>query len=347
MASTNIRKLGPKDAAQVIKAAYQIKRPVMLWGAPGTAKSAIVRMVAKELGVECSIQMLAQVDAVDLRGLPYKSQVIENGIEHTVMGFAQSNILPRGGNGILMLDELVQAPVLVQNAASELILDRKVGEYYFPDGWLVVAAGNRRGDRAGTLEMPSHLKNRLIHVEVVVDAPGWCEWAANNNINTHVISFIKGATDALHEFDADKIAYPTLRTWEYVSDIVNAGIKGKTREAMIQGCLGEERAVEFCRFLERVMEMPSYEDVIRDPMRVPIERMKKSSLSVLVNTIAGQAKAEDIDSILKFLSRLSPEDAKYPLLLMANRDPEFKKLPVFQKALKELSEKEEEEATKG
>ena len=94
------------------------------------------------------------------------------------------------------------------------------------------------------------------------------------------------------------------------------------------------------------MEMPSYEDVIRDPMRVPIERMKKSSLSVLVNTIAGQAKAEDIDSILKFLSRLSPEDAKYPLLLMANRDPEFKKLPVFQKALKELSEKEEE-ATKG
>ena len=36
---------------------------------------------------------------------------------------------------------------MVQASAYQLILDRKIGEYTLPDGWAIVAAGNRESDR--------------------------------------------------------------------------------------------------------------------------------------------------------------------------------------------------------
>jgi MoxR-like ATPase len=69
--------------------------------------------------------------------------------------------LPAAGDGILFLDELNAAPPLVQAACYQLVLDRRLGEYRLPDGWSIVAAGNRETARAITHRMPSVLANRF------------------------------------------------------------------------------------------------------------------------------------------------------------------------------------------
>ena len=60
-----------------------------------------------------------------------------------------SIFLPDGSikEGILFLDELNTAAPMVQASAYQLILDRKIGEYTLPDGWAIVAAGNRESDK--------------------------------------------------------------------------------------------------------------------------------------------------------------------------------------------------------
>ena len=84
--------------------------------------------------------------------------------------------LPRTGDGVLFLDELAQAPPLVQAACLQLVLDRRLGEYELPAGWAVMAASNRQEDRAGTHRLISPLLNRFVHLDLEVSLDDWQAW---------------------------------------------------------------------------------------------------------------------------------------------------------------------------
>jgi MoxR-like ATPase len=133
----------------------------MIWGPPGIGKSSIVAQTATEHGIDFVDVRLSQLAPTDLRGLP----VAEDGISK----WYPPEFLPRGGKGILFLDELNMAPPAMQGVAQQLILDRKVGSYTVPDGWYVWAAGNRKEDRAAVFDMPSPLANRFLHLQVESD----------------------------------------------------------------------------------------------------------------------------------------------------------------------------------
>ena len=77
--------------------------PVMIWGAPGLGKSTIVKSVAKELGIEFRDIRLAQIESVDLRGLPSVDK------ESGTMKWNLPEFFPRDtkSKGILFLDEQV------------------------------------------------------------------------------------------------------------------------------------------------------------------------------------------------------------------------------------------------
>src|SRR5947208_2825514 len=108
---------------------------------PGCGKSSVVRQAADQLGLDLIDLRVTLLDPVDLRGLPR--------LTDDAAVWVPPAFLPRGGSGVLFLDELAQAPPLVQAACLQLTLDRRLGEYALPGGWAVVAAGNRAGDRAG------------------------------------------------------------------------------------------------------------------------------------------------------------------------------------------------------
>lgn len=53
------------------------------------------------------------------------------------------------------LDASLILPFPAVSSAYQRILDRRVGEYELPEGWAIVAAGNREGDRGVTYRMPA------------------------------------------------------------------------------------------------------------------------------------------------------------------------------------------------
>ena len=122
----------------------QKKKPFFIHGAPGIGKSSIVKQIANEKSVGFIDLRLALMDPTDLKGIPFYDKD-----SHTAL-WAPPAFLPKDGEGILFLDELNAAPPSVQASAYQLILDRQVGEYILPDGWAIVAAGNREGDRGVT-----------------------------------------------------------------------------------------------------------------------------------------------------------------------------------------------------
>ncbi|MCK4875155.1 MAG: MoxR family ATPase [Sulfurimonas sp.] len=234
------------------------KVPTFLWGAPGIGKSSIVRQIADDKGVGFIDLRLALMDPTDLKGIPFYDKE-----SHTAL-WAPPAFLPKEGEGILFLDELNAAPPSVQASAYQLILDRKVGEYELPDGWAIVAAGNREGDRGVTYRMPSPLANRFVHFEMEVDVEDWRLWAYSRGLDERVISYISYRSEHLFTFDAksDVKSFATPRSWEYVNSILLSSLTKELLLDTISGAIGKDVAVSFLSFCKVVNKLPDIQNIL-------------------------------------------------------------------------------------
>ena len=317
--------------------------PIFLWGAPGVGKSSLVHEVAEQLGVGFIDLRLVQLDAVDLRGLPYTVDDPDCPGKKK-FSFAAPTHLPTSGRGIMFLDELPQAQPIVQNAASELVLDRRIGDYKFPDGWIIVAAGNRRTDRAATNEIPAHLKNRFSHVEIDPKFSDWAKWAAmpkaqgGGEIEPRLLAFLTSNQGRLNQFQPDQVASATSRTWEFVSHILKTVQDKKARNALIGGCVGKGMSAELTAYLSDSDDIPTMEQIMADPDSAPMPDTP-SGCAAVIDNLANTVNPEEIGQVTKYLRRHRPEDMMIGLVqILGKKDAEVKKFlanPEFHALVKE------------
>src|SRR5262245_54184036 len=105
----------PSMIAATAEALMDAEQPFFLWGPPGVGKSQVLQQVAAKTKRQFLDLRLPLLDAVDLRGIPYK--------EGNVTRWLPPSFLPREGRGLLCLEEFASAFPVVQAAASSLILD--------------------------------------------------------------------------------------------------------------------------------------------------------------------------------------------------------------------------------
>lgn len=255
------------QAYDAIMTLIRINRPLMMWGPPGIGKSEIVHGLQREpsLGrVKVVDVRLALWDPTDLKGMPFYDP------ESKTMRWAEPSELPSVFDGenydtiILFLDELPGATPMVQSAAYQLVLDRKVGTYTLPDNVRIIAAGNRESDKGVTFKMPSPLANRFVHVEVKVDYDSWLNWAAANQVHADVIGYITANKRDLFEFDVKSAsrAWPSPRTWTYASDILYDKSSVATTNILINGTVGEGIALKFAAHRENNVLLPEAADIL-------------------------------------------------------------------------------------
>ncbi len=236
--------------------------PVMLWGPPGVGKSQMIAQIADRHNAPLIDIRLSQMEPSDLRGIPFK-----NG--ETVV-WAIPAMLPNkerhGEEGILFLDEITSAPPSVSAAAYQLILDRKLGEYEVPDGWAIIAAGNRQGDRGVTYSMPAPLANRFSHYEVDVNLDDWVAWAYANQIDERIIAFLRFRQDLLFDFDPSQnpVAFPSPRSWEYAHRALQKFDENHDLlTGALQACVGNAAGIELRAFIDSLDQMPDLDAIVK------------------------------------------------------------------------------------
>ncbi len=275
------------------------QQPVFIWGSPGTGKSSVVNQLATELGIALRDIRALLLDPVDLRGLPF---VGKDGRSQ----WATPEFLPQDGEGILFLDELNAAPAMVQASCYQLVLDRKVGEYTLPEGWAIVAAGNRDSDRAATTRMPTPLRNRFVHLDFEVDVQEWSEWSIKANVRPEVIAFIRFRPELLSAFDRDANAFPSPRSWEFVSRILNSRPDSSAEHELIAGAVGTGAATEFSAFLRMFRELPNIDSILLNPTQEPVPENAAAQYAV-ASALARCASDTNFDRISLYLNRLPTE----------------------------------------
>ena len=236
--------------------------PLMLWGPPGVGKSSLIAEACRSHGIELIDIRLAQRDPVDLRGLPVpKGDRVD---------WLLSSDWPRDpdSRGIILFDELTAVDRSLQVAVYELILDRRLGSMYqVPDGWLMVAAGNRGSDRAVSTVMSSALANRFCHIEVEPDSEDWQRWAAGADVHPDVTGFLRFSPDHFHDMEVDhERGWPSARSWERVSRLVaRQQIDDATLELMVSGLIGIGAGRAFMAFREWSSKLPDVQQMLLEP----------------------------------------------------------------------------------
>ncbi len=312
--------MNPSRAKRSIDHLTKRKVPVFLWGPPGIGKSSIVSQIAKDRDIGFIDLRLSLLDPTDLRGIPFFDSKDNSAV------WAKASFLPDGSvkEGILFLDELNTAAPMVQASAYQLILDRKIGEYTLPDGWAIVAAGNRESDRGVVFRMASPLANRFVHLDMEVDLEVWQTWAKTTEINATIIAFTSYRPDALFAFNTqnDSKAFATPRTWEYVNEILASVPDDDLLLDMVSGAIGQELAASFLGFRSVASNLPDIDKILDGSCAdVPNET---SALHILCTSLTmkidEETRAAQLDNLLRYTLNLPGEFAVMIVQDLRGRD---------------------------
>lgn len=278
------------------------QRPVFLWGAPGVGKSDVVKQVAEDGKLELRDVRLSLLDPIDLKGFPTIDTVKKQ------MSWLPADFLPKKGKGLLFLDEMNSAPQSVQAAAYQLVLNRKIGEYKLPDGWSVMAAGNRASDRSVVHAMPAALANRFVHLDFDINVDDWSHWAMDNEVHTDLRAFIRFRPNLLHCFDAatNPRAFPSPRSWAFVNDIYKDGHNADDEFELIKGTVGEGAAAEFSGFVRQIKDLPTIDQVLLDPDGTKIPA-SPAGMYAMATALDAKTTTGNIDRVMKYTDRLPVE----------------------------------------
>ena len=270
-----------------------------LIGDPGLGKTSIVEQIAEEENIDLATVIVAQYDPAELSGLAY--------LDGDSYKRARPDWLPEDGEGILFLDELPQACTMSQNIMAQLINERRIGEHELGEGWVIVAAGNKTSNRAGTSQMPSHLKDRLMFIEVEANLDDVVKYFYANDIDERVCGYLRFRPDFLSKFDSAADACPSPRSWARASTILGWKLDAFEEIESMKGTVGDAASVDFRGYCDLYHKMPDPDKIIKDPLTGEIPE-DPALLYALCAALAYRAKDENIESIISYLNRLANKE---------------------------------------
>jgi len=326
----------PSELTNGIVQVLDKKAPIsiFIWGPPGVGKSSIVKKVTEDRGIGFKDVRMALLDPTDLRGIPIPKDGKAQWLSPDFLPDEERD----GEQGILFLDELNVAPPLVQASGYQLVQDRAIGEYRLPDGWTIVAAGNRQGDRSVTHRMPTALRNRFVHLQYEANLEDWTEWAihredmndaSTQRIDPMVLGFIRFRPGLLFAFDPakDEMAFPTPRSWEFVSHLTH--MSQDILSEMIAGAVGDGACAEYLGYVRVHDRLPDLKTILEGGRTIPREQDLK--YAVITGCIS-RAEPRHIDHLVDYLCDYPPEFAVLGItLLNYNFKNEVVRAPSFVK----------------
>jgi hypothetical protein len=271
---------------------------IFLQGGPGIGKTAICGAAAKAVGKELRTFALPTCEAVDLRGLPH----VENGATKW------ASPLPKDGEGILLLDELSSAAPDVQVAAHHLVHAEPGSDMSLPVGWHLVLTGNRAADKTHYRAVSAPLRNRLVTINAEPDVKQWAEWAMNNHVSPTIVGFLRWRPELLvaKEIPSEG-AFPSPRSWEATSHIIDLGLSTTIEREMIHGTIGEGATIEFDAYLRTARELPTIESILDAPTKAVVP--KSPSQLYALSTSLAQYTREHKKPAMAFVKRMPAEFA--------------------------------------
>ena len=279
------------------------QRPVLLMGAPGVGKTAIMRQIAEEEGIGFVSYNMTHHTRQSALGLPLIRKEEYGGEERDVTAYTMSEIvasvydlMKKTGlkEGILFLDEIncvseTLAPVILQ-----LLQAKQFGRENVPEGWILVAAGNPAEYNRSVREFDMATLDRVRLIEIEPDPEAWKIYATSAAVHGAVLSYLNIHKENFYKayITADGMSFVTARGWEDLSDLLKAyeslGINADIPQ-IIQFVRDRSVAADFAAFYEmykRYENAYMIDEILKgDASDTVKERMRAAELDEKIGVI--------------------------------------------------------------
>jgi len=210
--------------------------PILIWGAPGIGKTAIIEAVSKFHDMTLGNNRLIVMDLATMSPEDFFLPAAKGGVGIDYEPGTKSTRLPiedlplfdvregkkgddeangvDGTGGIIFFDEIARCPAKVQNVLMKLCDDsRRVGNFELGSKWVIVCAANRESDESDsntTYSFSAILGNRFTQVNFVPTFGEWADWAGSAQnaegefvVAPEITTFLRFFEDYWHNMDPD------------------------------------------------------------------------------------------------------------------------------------------------
>jgi hypothetical protein len=244
-------------------------------------------------------------------------------------------------HGICFLDEYGQGQADVKASAAQLLLKGSIGKHQLPKGWIVIAASNRASDRSGVTKSLDFVINRRLEIDIADDLQSWEDWAFSHGVEPLFISFANQNPNVVFSDGVPEKQGPwcTPRSLVMASELLD-GMRDadgkiptdKTALELCSGMIGQAATAALMAHVKLGHEMPSLDDIIKDPMKTKCPTKPDAGILVTYN-LAARVNEKNCEPIVKYMRRMPKEFAVTFAKAACRRDATL----IFQDAFVEWS----------
>lgn len=305
--------------------AIQKNYPVLIKGKPGIGKTDIIESAAAEAKAELIISHPVVSDPTDFKGLPFPSK---DGLTADFLPYGDLDKLTKAKKKtVFFLDDLGQAPAVVQAACMQLLLARKINGHAVSPHVVFIAATNRREDKAGVSGILEPVKSRFMTIlDLQVDVDDWVRWAIEKDMPAELTSFVRFRPSILEGAGASKDIVNTScpRTIAHVGIQQNSGLPEELYSEVFTGAAGPAFSAEYLAFLKMAKELPTLDEIITDPDKAKVSKEPSVNYAI-IGGLARRMDDKTIAPIVRYLDRLKPEFNVACMVDARTRNPQVAK----------------------
>ena len=241
---------------------------------------------------------------------------------------------------IILLDEFMKSPKLLQVIFTRLMLERMVGDKALPkkDGVpsIVFGTSNNASDGVGD-NMLAHAGNRVCLMRMAKpNVNEWLQWASENNISRVIRAGVAMFPRCLASYiDGDQndnpyIFKPSMTSLSFVSprSLAKADVIVRNRDKMTEnslkvalaGTVGASFAGDLSAFLSLEKSLADVKDIIKDPEGIEVPKDISAQLMIMFQAVDVLETQDQLTKFMGFVDRIPSSEVQAVFFTMMMRN---------------------------
>jgi len=314
----------------------------------GCGKTSLLKTIEKKLGdkydyiyVDCPVKDMSDI-AMTIPN--HETKTLESYVGSL---FKLDNDKPK----VILLDEFMKSPKLLQVIFTRLMLERTVGDTPLPEGSIVFGTSNNQADGLGDTMM-AHAGNRVCIVEMQKpEVEDWLVWATENGVSPLIRAFVhtfprclasyrdEGQEDNPYIFNPKKpvLSFVSPRSLEKASVIVSNRDKLGDNATMVAlaGTIGQSASADMSAFLRLEKELPTFDNILKEPESTQVPESISAQLMLMFQAVDKIKQQSDLTAFMKFVNRMASNEIQAIFFTMMMKNSRTVKIA---RGNKEISE---------
>lgn len=306
---------------------------------PGCGKTTLLKMIEEDFGdkydyiyVDCPVKDMSDI-----------GMTIPNHTSKTLEYYVSSLFkLDSPKPKVILLDEFMKSPKLLQVIFTRLMLERMVGDVPLPSGSIVFGTSNNASDGVGDT-MLAHAGNRVCIMRMSKPSVNdWLEWASANGVSRVVRAFVALFPRVLASYvdgnqdDNPYIFKPQMTSLSFCSprSLAKCDVIVKSRDILgenatmvaLAGTIGASGAGDMSAFLSLEKTLVDVKDIVKDPDAIKVPDEISAQLMIMFQAVDVIETQDELSKFMKFVKKIPSSEVQAVFFTMMMRNSKSIKL---------------------